>query len=152
MSESEELAEAGKKTSTKRWLQQIQAMSVTEKIELAATGGREVRAVLIKDSNKQVQDAVLDSPRISDMEIVAVANSRNVSDELLRKIAVNRQWMKNYQVRLALVNNPKTPLPMGLKIIGTLMVADLKRLSKNKGVSSVLSAAAHRFVARKGVR
>lgn len=132
--------------------QEIQDMPVPDKIKLAMTGDKEARSILIKDSNKQVQEAVLDSPRISDMEIVAVANSRNVPDEILRKIAVNRQWMKNYQVRLALVNNPKTPLPMGLKIIGTLMVADLKRLSKNKGVSSVLSSTAHRFLMRKGVK
>ena len=132
--------------------QEIQDMPVPDKIKLAMTGDKEARSILLKDSNKQVQEAVLDSPRISDLEIVAVANSRNVSDEILRKIAVNRNWMKNYQVRLALANNPKTPLPMGLKIIGTLMVADLKRLSKNKGVSNVLSAAAQRFVARKGVK
>ena len=132
--------------------QEIQDMPVPDKIKLAMTGDKEARSILIKDSNKQVQEAVLDSPRISDMEIVAVANSRNVPDEILRKIAVNRQWMKNYQVRLGLVNNPKTPLPMGLKIIGTLMLADLKRLSKNKGVSNVLSSAAQRFVMRKGVK
>ncbi|UCF02517.1 MAG: hypothetical protein JSV14_02335, partial [Deltaproteobacteria bacterium] len=76
----------------------------------------------------------------------------NLPEEILRKVAVNRQWMKNYQVRLGLVNNPKTPLPVGLKVIGTLMVADLKRLSKNKGVSSVLSSAAQRFIMRKGVK
>ena len=132
--------------------QEIQDMPVLDKIKLAMTGDKEARSILIKDSNKQVQEAVLDSPRISDLEIVAIANSRNVPDELLRKVAVNRQWMKNYQVRLGLVNNPKTPLPMGLKIIGTLMLADLKRLSKNKGVSNVLSSAAQRFVMRKGVK
>jgi predicted nucleotidyltransferase len=132
--------------------QEIQDMPVPDKIKLAMTGDKEARSILLKDSNKQVQEAVLDSPRISDMEIVAVANSRHVPDEILRKIAVNRQWMKNYQVRLGLVNNPKTPLPMGLKIIGTLMLADLKRLSKNKGVSNVLSSAAQRFVMRKGVK
>ena len=133
-------------------LQEIQDMPVPDKIKLAMTGDKEARSILLKDSNKQVQEAVLDSPRISDMEIVAVANSRNLPEEILRKIAVNRQWMKNYQVRLALANNPKTPLPMGLKIIGTLMIADLKRLSKNKGVSNVLSSAAQRFVMRKGAK
>jgi DnaJ-domain-containing protein 1 len=133
-------------------LQEIQDMPVPDKIKLAMTGDKEARSILLKDSNKQVQEAVLDSPRISDMEIVAVANSRNLPEEILRKIAVNRQWMKSYQVRLALANNPKTPLPMGLKIIGTLMIADLKRLSKNKGVSNVLSSAAQRFVMRKGAK
>jgi hypothetical protein len=129
--------------------QEIQDLPVPEKIKLAMTGDKELRSLLIKDSNKLVQEAVLDSPRITDEEIAAIANSRTVADELLRKIAGKREWMKNHQVRVALVNNPKTPLPAGLKILNTLMLADLKRLTTNKGISSVLSAAAHRLLLKK---
>ncbi len=129
--------------------QEIQDLPVPEKIKLAMTGDKELRSLLIKDSNKLVQEAVLDSPRITDEEIAAIANSRTVADELLRKIAGKREWMKNHQVRVALVNNPKTPLPAGLKILNTLMLADLKRLTTNKGISSVLSSAAHRLLLKR---
>ena len=132
--------------------QDIQDLPVPEKVKLAMSGDKEARSILIKDSNKQIQEAVLDSPRITEPEIVAIANSRNVGEELLRKIASNRDWMKNYQVRIGLANNPKTPLTIGLRIIGTLMISDLKRLSKSKGVSSVLSAAANRYLIKKGVK
>jgi hypothetical protein len=132
--------------------QEIQDLPVPEKVKLAMSGDKEARSILVKDSNKQIQGAVLDSPRITEPEIVAIANSRNVGEELLRKIAGNRDWMKNYQVRLSLANNPKTPLTIGLRIIGTLMTSDLKRLSKSKGVSSVLTAAANRFLIKKGVK
>ena len=132
--------------------QEIQDLPVPEKVKLAMSGDKEARSILIKDSNKQIQEAVLDSPRITEPEIVAIANSRSVGEELLRKIAGNRDWMKNYQVRIGLANNPKTPLTIGLRIIGTLMISDLKRLSKSKGVSSVLSAAANRFLIKKGVK
>jgi hypothetical protein len=130
--------------------QEIQDMSVPEKVQLAMAGDKEARNILIKDTNKQVQEAVLNSPRITEMEVTAVANSRNVGDELLRKISMNRDWMKNYQIRVALVNNPKTPLTISLKIVGTLMMADLKRLAKSKGVSNVLVGAAQRIVIKKG--
>jgi hypothetical protein len=116
------------------------------------SGDKEARSILIKDSNKQIQDAVLNSPRITEPEIVAVANSRNVGEEILRRIAANREWMKNYQVRLGLANNPKTPLTIGLRIVGTLMVSDLKKLSKSKSVSSVLTGAAGRALIKKGVQ
>jgi hypothetical protein len=132
--------------------QEIQDLPVPEKVKLAMSGDKEARSILIKDSNKQIQEAVLDSPRITEQEIVAIANSRNVGEELLRKIATNRDWMKNYQVRLALTNNPKTPLTIGLRLIGTLMISDLKRLSKSKGVSSVLTAAANRALIKKGIK
>lgn len=131
-------------------LQEISDLPVPDKIKLAMTGDKEARTILLRDSNKQVQEAVLNSPRITEAEIAAVANSRNIGDEILRKIASSREWMKNYQIRLGLVNNPKTPLPIGLKIVGTMMISDLKRLSKNKGVSNVLASAAHRILIRKG--
>ncbi len=60
--------------------------------------------------------------------------------------------MRNYQVRLGLVSNPKTPIAIGLKIVGTLMVADLKRLSISKGISSVISTAASRTLIKKGYK
>ena len=131
--------------------QEIQDLAVPEKVKLAMSGDKEARSILIKDSNKQIQVAVLDSPRITEPEIVSIANSRNVGEDILRKIASNRDWMKNYQIRLGLVNNPKTPLTIGLRIISTLMLSDLKRLGKSKGVSSVLTAAANRFLIKKGV-
>ena len=132
--------------------QEIQDLPVPEKVKLAMSGDKEARSILIKDSNKQIQQAVLDSPRITEQEIVAITNSRNVGEEILRKIATNRDWMKNYQVRLAMANNPKTPLTIGLRLIGTLMISDLKRLSKSKGVSSVLTAAANRALIKKGIK
>ena len=132
--------------------QEIQDLSVPDKVKLAMSGDKEARSILIKDSNKQIQTAVLDSPRITEPEIVAIANSRNVGEDILRKIASNRDWMKNYQIRVGLVNNPKTPLTIGLRIISTLMLSDLKRLGKSKGVSSVLTAAANRFLIKRGVQ
>jgi hypothetical protein len=129
--------------------QEIQDLPVPEKIKLAMSGDKEARSILLKDANKLVQEAVLDSPRITEMEIVSVANSRVIAEELLRKIAANREWLKNYQIRVALVNNPKTPLPTGLKILSTLMMADLKRLTMNKGISNVLVSSAMRALAKK---
>ncbi|MFP3870053.1 MAG: hypothetical protein ACLFVT_04120 [Syntrophobacteria bacterium] len=150
MSDAGKPTEGKEEKSIRSRFQEIQQLTVPEKIKLAMTGDKEARSILIKDSNKQVQEAALDNPRITEMEIVGVANSRTASDELLRKIVNNRQWMKNYQVRLGLVNNPKTPLSVALKLTGSLMTADLKRLAKSKGVSNVLATAAQRLLTRKG--
>jgi len=128
---------------------EIQSLSVPEKIKLAMTGDKETRGILIKDSNKQVQEAVLDNQRLTDHEIVAIVTSRITSEEILRKVADNRNWVKYYQVRLGLVSNPKTPLPISLKLLDTLMLADLKRLGKSKGISNVIATAATRLAIRK---
>ena len=130
--------------------QEIKDLPVAEKVKMAMMGDKEARAILLKDSNKQVQAAVLDSPRITETEIIAIVNTRNMADDMLRKVSENRQWMKNYQVRLGLVNNPKTPLPLSLKLVNGLMLVDLKRLAKSKGVSNVLVATAQRKVTKAG--
>jgi hypothetical protein len=128
---------------------EIMNLPVPEKIKLAMTGDREARGILIKDSNKQVQDAVLENQRLTDHEIVAIVTSRIVGEEIIRKVANNRNWVKYYQVRLGLVSNPKTPLPISLKLLDTLMLADLKRLAKSKGISNVIATAANRLAIKK---
>jgi len=128
---------------------EIQNLSVPEKIKLAMTGDKEARGILIKDSNRQVQEAVLENQRLTDHEIVAIVTSRITNEEILRKVADNRSWVKYYQVRLGLVSNPKTPLPISLKLLDTLTLADLKRLAKSKGIPNVIATSANRLAIKK---
>ncbi|WP_123290434.1 hypothetical protein [Desulfosoma caldarium] len=126
----------------------IQKLTVSERIKLALIGNKEARTLLMQDPNRTVQMAVLDNPKITPSEIVGIANSRNISDEALRKIAETREWSKLYPVRLALVKNPKTPVGIALKLVSTLIPQDLKILAKSKSVSSVIVHAARRQLER----
>jgi hypothetical protein len=113
-------------------------MTVAEKMDLARTAAKEARTILLRDSNKLVQLAVIESPKITESEIIAIANNKQVNDEVLRVIAMNREWLRNYQIRLALVNNPKTPLPIAMAQITYLNQKDIKALSKSKGIARPL--------------
>jgi hypothetical protein len=126
----------------------IQDMSVNEKIQFALKGDTEARRLLIRDANRQVQLAVLQNGRITDTEVVAIANSRAVHDDLLRHIAANRNWMKLYPVRLALVKNPKTPFAISLKLVPTLTMNDLKLLGKSKAIPPAGALAARKIALR----
>ncbi|MEJ5347854.1 MAG: hypothetical protein WHS46_04090 [Desulfosoma sp.] len=126
----------------------IQNMTVSERIKMALVGNKEARTLLIQDPNRVVQLAVLDNPKVTQSEVVGFANSRNISDEVLRKIAENREWSKLYPVRLALVKNPKTPVGIALKMVSTLIPQDLKILAKSKSISSVIAQAAQRQLQR----
>lgn len=129
--------------------QRIQNMSLTEKIQLGMKGDREARTILIRDSNKMIQLAVINNPRITESEVVNIAHSRNVKEEVLRKIANTKEWTKLYQVRVALVNNPKTPIAVALRFISTLMTNDLKSLATSKSVPSAIRTAARRLTLRR---
>ncbi len=130
----------------------IGQLRVPEKIQLALKGNKEARTLLLKDPNRQVVMAVVESPRLTDDEIEGMAKSKNMSEEVLRAMARNPAWMRRYPVMEGLVNNPKTPLPLSLGFLKNLRVKDLERLSKNKGVSSVLRTTAVKMLTAKGVK
>ena len=128
----------------------VQKMSVMQKIKLARVGGKEARSLLIKDRNKVVSTSVLGSPKITETEIIAIANSRGVGDEILRLICMNKDWTKSYQIKLALVMNPKTPTPQAIKFINYLQDKELRSLMRSKDVSTQISTQARRILQKKG--
>jgi len=128
----------------------VQKMSVMQKIKLARVGGKEARSLLIKERNRIVASAVLASPKLTEMEVIGYAQSRSIGDELLRIIAANREWTKNYQIKLALASNPKTPIPQAVKFLNYLQERDLRALMKSRDVPSNISAHARRILTKKG--
>lgn len=128
--------------SIRSLFQKIQTMSVSEKLDLARKASKEARSILIRDSNKLVQLAVVNSPKITESEILAIATNRQVNDDVLKEIAMNKEWLRNYQVRLALVNNPKTPLSIAMAQVTYLNQRDLALLAKSKGVPRPIVIAA----------
>ena len=128
-------------------LQKIQTLSVGERLQLALKGGREIRSILIKDSNKQVMLSVLENQKITDSEIELIARSRSVPEEALRTISKNREWLKNYAISYALATNPKTPPGIAVTLISSLKAKDLELLDKNRNVSELVRTAAGRLLA-----
>ncbi len=126
--------------------QWVAGMSVPDRVRLALLGNQEARNVLIRDQNKVIGLAVLRNSKITETEIVLYAQLRNVPEDVLWEISKNRAWIKNYQVKLALVNNPKAPLSLAIKLLDHLHDRDLRNLSHSKNVSSVLSRSAARLL------
>jgi hypothetical protein len=113
-------------------------MNVSQRVQFAIKGGSEARRTLIRDSNKVVQRAVLQSPRVTDQEVEAFASMTSLTDEILRLIAANRNFRKNYTVVRNLMNNPKTPLDVTLHMLPMLNAMDLKKLTLNKNIPETL--------------
>ena len=123
-------------------IQRLAKMTVAQRVQFAMKGGSEARRTLIRDNNKVVQRAVLQSPRLTDQEVEAFAAMSSLTDEILRSIASNRNFRKNYVVVRNLLNNPKTPLDVSLHMLPMLNAVDLKRLTTNKNVPETLRTTA----------
>ncbi len=132
-------AEKGRRLSL---FQRVSKMRVVEKVQLALKGGKDERTLLIRDSNKMVQRAVLQSPRITDQEIEGIAGMTSLSDEILRLVAASRNFIKNYVIVKKLVNNPKTPLDVSLHLLARLTAQDMRFLCMNKNIPDTLRTTA----------
>ncbi|MDY0212757.1 MAG: hypothetical protein RBR06_07100 [Desulfuromonadaceae bacterium] len=121
-------------------------LNVGDKIKLAMSGDKEWRSIFLKDSNKQVSSAVLKNPRITEKEVLILCQNRSTNDELIRLILCNREWLKNYTIRLALTMHPRTPVNQGIRFLSTLGERDLRTLSKSRNISSVLVNACRRML------
>lgn len=132
--------------------QRVMKMSVSEKIKLATLGNKEARTILLRDTNKLVATAVMRSPRMTDNEVLGVAQNRAVMDDVLRIVYNNREWTKQYVIKMALVKNPKTPLSITMRFLNTLRESDVKGLSRDKNVSSTVQGAAKKMMDAKDAR
>jgi hypothetical protein len=124
-------------------------MGIGEKIKMALTGDKEWRAILIKDANKLVSAGVIKNARITDGEILNILKVGVQNDEIVRLICANKEWVKNYLIRKALITCPKTPLPNALRYLATMNEKDLAGYAKSKNISSVLSTQAKRMILAK---
>jgi hypothetical protein len=127
-------------------MQRLSEMNVPQKMARATKGTREERAILIRDPNRMIAVAVLSSPKLTDSEVEAIAKMSSVADEILRIIATNRNWMKNYVVVSALARNPKTPLPVSMNLLNRLSEKDLRALSTNRNIPEVLRTTARKKI------
>jgi hypothetical protein len=126
--------------------QKLQKMSFTQRLKAAVKGSKEMRMVLVRDTNKMIAAAVMSSPKMTEQEIEAIAGMASVSEDVLRIIANNRAWMKNYKVSLRLVKNPKTPVAVSMNLLPRIMERDLVQLSTDRNVPEPLRIAARKKV------
>jgi hypothetical protein len=132
--------------------ERLSSMTVRQKIQQALLGTREARAILIRDSNRQVARSVLQSPKLTDSEIESFAAMRNVSDEILREIGNNRAWIRSYAVIQNLVRNPKTPPLISQRLLFRLGNRDLSLLSRDRSLPEAVRRNAERTLSQRGAQ
>ena len=126
----------------------LSTLPVMRRMKIAMKGTREQRAQLIRDSNKLVAAAVLSSPKLSESEVESFAKMANVSEEVLRIIALNRNWTKNYTVIAGLTKNPKTPPAISMQLLPRLVEKDMRMLSMDRNIPEAVRLAARRYLVK----
>jgi hypothetical protein len=128
----------------------VRAMTYAEKMILAGKADRSERAVLIQDNDPQILYYLLKNPRITTEEVLRIARMTSISLAVADQIAKTTQWSSNQEIRSALVNNPRTPTPLALKLLPTLPEPEIRQIAKSTGVSQALKQAALRIIINRG--
>ena len=117
----------------------MQGWSIAKKIRMASVGSRETVELLMRDPNKLVHMAAIRSPRVQFSDIRKYSANKQLPDNVIRHIANNRDWTRHYEIKLNLVNNPKTPLPDSIGFLNHLRVNDLRHIMRNRNISHQLA-------------
>lgn len=123
-------------------MMRIRNMTSAEKLRLAMVGSAAARAFLVRDRDKSVAYAAITSPATSENEVIPMAHSKEVGEEVLRYIGNKREWTKNHEIKHGLVFNPKTPVGISLRFVGHLRDDELRALSRSRNVAQPLKSAA----------
>ncbi len=144
-----ELVEEEKELDLTNLSATIHELKFPQKLKLAMHGNMTARTLLIRDKNRLVPLFVLNNPRITDNEIVEFSRNTNLDDSVLRAIARNGTWTKNYQVKINLVSNPKAPIDIALRWVPYLKEKDLRFISKSKNVPQIVATQCRKLLEKR---
>jgi hypothetical protein len=126
-------------------------MTNSQKIRRAMLGSAAERLLLVRDSNRLVSQAAIKSPSIQENEVVRISASRTVSEDVLRLIAMDKEWTRSHQIKLNLVQNPRTPFAFSAKLVTHLREHELKSLARSKNVTGAIAQAARQQLTRRNI-
>jgi len=126
--------------------ERLRHLNRTEKLLLAPKADRREIQSLLQDQDAQVIFSLLKNPRITAEDVLRIARSSRLSAITADTIANTKIWAANSSIRAALVNNPRTPTPLALKILPTLPEPEIRQIAKATAVSQSLRQAALRIV------
>jgi hypothetical protein len=126
--------------------ERLKALTVSQKMQLALSASREERLALIRDPNRTLHVFVLKNPRIGIDEVQYASKLPGLSPDAIKLISEHQEWGRNAVVCSALVRNPKTPLPIALKLLERIPASDLRTLAKGGARDQIVHAARKKVV------
>jgi hypothetical protein len=131
---------------------QLAELSVSQRIRRGQVGSAADRLILVRDPDRRVAVSAVKNPNVQEAEIVRIASSRAVSEDVLRVIASSREWTRQHQIKLSLVMNPRCPFAFAAKLVPHLRDHELKAIARSKNVTGAVATAAKQQLERKGVK
>ncbi len=126
-------------------MSRLKNATIAEKRQIAQHGNKEERSAIMRDRTAQhLHRFVIRNPHIQLDEICQIARLATTGAEIFTYIGSQPDWAKRPEVALALVRNPKVPVPLAIKMLNHVGVADLRQLAKAPNVRDAIQRAARK--------
>ena len=125
-------------------------MNKMERMKAAMMGGLEFALEAVKSPNKAIATAGINNPKITEAEIPKIIRNKSLCDDVIRAICNTGDWTKSYEVKLNLIQHPKTPISLVMRWLPLMRQNDLKGLSKSKSIPSNVVQQAKRMLETRG--
>jgi hypothetical protein len=120
--------------------------ALARKIQLALHGDKNQRGLLMREQNRMIHGYVVRNPQIQLDEVAAIARMTTVNADVLAFIASRREWAERPEVAIALVRNPRTPVPLAIRMLERVSQSDLRMLAKQSTVREAIQRVARKKV------
>jgi hypothetical protein len=117
-------------------------LTLGERKMLARGHDRDQLDRLLRDPHPLVIKNLLGNPRITEQDVVRLAAKRPTYPDVQEEIAMSERWSVRARVRLALVQNPYTPIGLSVPILPLLLRHEIGEVAHSPELPSVLRAAA----------
>jgi hypothetical protein len=118
-----------KRNAEEQLLARLPQLPLGQKITLARRGPARVAGALLAEGHAQVISVVLENAYMTEAQILRTLSREKLSVSVIPAIVKHRKWSIRYNVRLALVRHPTTPLAAILGYLPELTVSDLRELA-----------------------
>jgi hypothetical protein len=135
-----------RRAAEKQLYEKVRELTIGEKTTIARTGPRAVIHLLLEEEDVRIVQALLRNPNMIEDDVVVLVNDELTSSEILTCVGSDYKWSTRYSIRLALVRNNKTPLPVALSFLSKLRKSDLRALNKAPATRELIKRTAYRIL------
>lgn len=126
-----------------------ETLTKAEKIKLARQGNADARRRVLRDPDQSLHGFLLANPGLTANEVVGWFRAGLVPRAMIEQLVKRTELTSNLQVMEALVQDPRTPIPVALKMVPRISMDVCRRIAKaGKLRSQIVSAARKRVITR----
>lgn len=127
-----------KRNAEDQLVSRLPQLPLGQKVTLARRGPGRLAGALLAEGHAQIVPIVLDNAYLTEAQVLKVLSREKLPPGVVRAIGQHRKWSITYNVRLALVRHPLSPLATVLAYLPELTVSDLRELASPGIVSESL--------------